>query len=60
MLWDIPQTKNELRVSRTTLDRLVKAGELRAVKIGRRVLFHPEEIEDFIHRKMVPNTHNKH
>jgi len=37
-----------LLISEPTLNRLLRAGRIRPVKIGRRVLFEEEEIERFI------------
>jgi excisionase family DNA binding protein len=39
-----------LGIGRTTLHHLMATGELRRIKVGRRVLFEPDAIEDFIAR----------
>ena len=41
------ETAQDLRVSVTTVDRLIKAGKLRAARIGRRVVVSPQAIEQF-------------
>jgi excisionase family DNA binding protein len=41
------------RVSTDTIDRLVKANLLRAVKIGNQVRFTPEDVEAFIERQRI-------
>jgi excisionase family DNA binding protein len=41
------------RVSTDTIDRLVKANLLRAVKIGSQVRFTPEDVEAFIERQRI-------
>ena len=38
-------------ISRQTLDRLRRRGELADVRIGRRVFFRPEDIDDYIERR---------
>jgi excisionase family DNA binding protein len=44
---DREETAHELRVSVSTVDRLIKAGQLRAARIGRRVVVSPQAIEQF-------------
>ncbi len=44
---DREETAHELRVSITTVDRLIKAGRLRAGRIGRRVVVSPQAIDQF-------------
>ena len=41
------------RVSRDTIDWLVKAGLLRAVRIGNQVRFTLEDLEEFIERQRI-------
>ena len=48
MLFDIPETGQELRVGRTTVYELIKTGELRPIRIGKRTLIPREELERFI------------
>lgn len=44
---DRNETAEVLRVSTTTVDRLIKSGKLRAARIGRRVVVSPQAIEAF-------------
>jgi excisionase family DNA binding protein len=44
---DREETARDLRVSVTTVDRLIKAGKLRAARIGRRVVVSPQAIDQF-------------
>ena len=44
---DREEAARTLRVSVTTIDRLIKAGKLRAAKIGRRVVVSHQAIEAF-------------
>ena len=44
---DRQETAHELRVSVPTVDRLIKSGELRAARIGRRVVVSPQAINAF-------------
>lgn len=46
-----------LRVSRSTLDYLVRAGELRPTYVGRRVLFREADLADFITRRAANPRH---
>lgn len=39
-----------LRVSERTVDRLVQDGEIHPVRIGRRILFRPEDVDELIRR----------
>ncbi|HRK80227.1 MAG TPA: helix-turn-helix domain-containing protein [Saprospiraceae bacterium] len=46
-----------LKVSAPTLDRAVRSGDLKAVRIGRRVLFNPKDVATYIERKTsLPET----
>lgn len=42
------ETADRLRVSRSTLDRLIADGEIRAKRIGRRVIVTDSEIARFL------------
>jgi excisionase family DNA binding protein len=54
---DYGATATRLAVSRTTVERLVRRGDLRAVRIGRRVLVSDVEIARFIaEREQTPNA----
>jgi hypothetical protein len=43
-----PELLRLLPVPRTVLDRLLTEGQLRAVRIGARRYYRPEDIEDFL------------
>lgn len=47
-LLTVPEVMGLLRVGRTTLHGLVRAGRLRVVKVGRRTLFRPAAVLAFI------------
>lgn len=50
-LFSAPQVQEDLCVSYATLRRAIKNKELRPTQIGRRLLFHPADIEDFLNSK---------
>lgn len=43
-----------LRVSKSTLVKLYSSGELRFVRIGRRILFNPDDLAKFISKNSSP------
>lgn len=45
------EAADRLRVSTRTLDDLEASGRLQAVRIGRRVLYHPETLDAFIRQQ---------
>lgn len=47
-LLTVEETMERLRLSRSKLHQLVRAGELRAVKFGRRTLFRAAALQAFI------------
>jgi excisionase family DNA binding protein len=51
-LYDVQRAREALGVSAPTLFRLVKRGELAAVKLGRRTLFRPADLEALIERHL--------
>lgn len=51
LLLDIPEAATCLRCGRSTVYELLKAGEIRAIKIGRRRLVTHESIVEFVRRK---------
>lgn len=58
-LLSVKETVGWLKISPATLFRLVRAGKLAPVKLGRRTLFAANEIEDLIqrplsHRRVIP------
>jgi excisionase family DNA binding protein len=54
MLLTPRETAETLRIGETTLWRLCKSKELRAVKIGRKVLFDRNDIDRFIELNKTP------
>lgn len=59
MLMTVEETFKSLRVSRATLDRLVGAGQIDTVRIGRRKLFKPEVVQRFIEDSVSSSEHTK-
>ena len=53
-LFDREALADYLRISTDTIDRLVKAGKLRCVRIGSQVRFTLEDVEAFIERHRAP------
>jgi excisionase family DNA binding protein len=51
-LYDVQQAREALGVSAPTLFRLVKHGELVAVKLGGRTLFRPADLEALVERHL--------
>jgi excisionase family DNA binding protein len=45
--FDREEAAGKLRISVTTVDRLIKAGKLRAARIGRRVVISPQALDAF-------------
>ena len=43
-----PEVAKRLRVSERTLDRLVAAGDMAVVKVGRGLRFRPEHVEAYL------------
>ena len=52
-LLDRNEASDFINVSTVTLDRLVKEKRVSCVRIGRRVLFRPTDLQDFISRHIV-------
>ena len=48
MLRNIPETMQLLNISRSMLYELIKSGEIKPIKLGRKTLFHHHEIERFV------------
>lgn len=46
----IPEAADLLRVCQRTLWRLIKEGQIRTRRIGRRVLIDPSDLHDFLSR----------
>ncbi|HEY1686371.1 MAG TPA: helix-turn-helix domain-containing protein [Tepidisphaeraceae bacterium] len=53
LLWTIPETANALRICEKTLETITKRGEIKRVKIGKRVFYAVAEVQDFIRRQSV-------
>ena len=49
-LRSIPELAAEWGVHRNTIHNLVRRGELRAVRIGRRLRFRPEDVAAYLER----------
>lgn len=47
-LLTVEDVLQRLRISRSKLHELVRAGEIRAVKVGRRALFREKSLAEFI------------
>jgi excisionase family DNA binding protein len=52
-LLTLNETAELLVISRTGLYRLINAGELSPVRVGQRLRFRPEHLEDFLQRRSV-------
>lgn len=50
---DIEEVIARLEVSDSTIRRLVKDGKLRAYRIGRRLKFKPEDIDQFVESQVI-------
>jgi len=52
------QLSEYIKISKPTIDRMVKEGKMNSIKIGRRVLFDVKDIDKFInkHKRMVENV----
>jgi predicted DNA-binding transcriptional regulator AlpA len=47
------ETAAHLKISKAMLDLLTKRGDLPVIKVGRRSIFDPRDIEEFINRSKV-------
>lgn len=59
-LWDEKETEQRTRLSYWTIHRLVKRGELNPVRIGKRLLFRPQDIMRFVDSRISGKRKNKH
>ncbi len=50
MLMTMPETSNYMKLSRATIERMVRDGKLPVVRIGTRVLFRKKSLDEFIER----------
>jgi excisionase family DNA binding protein len=48
VLYTLPEAASRLRVSRRTVERLIDAGRIRPVRIGRRILVTERELAAFL------------
>ena len=48
----IPQACQRIGVARTSIYELIKAGELRSIKVGSRTLIPESELQQFIAKRM--------
>jgi excisionase family DNA binding protein len=53
-LFDRESLSDYLRISTDTIDRLVKAGKLRCIRIGSQVRFTLDDVDAFINRHRAP------
>ncbi len=51
-LLTVKEAGARLRISKATLYKIIKSGEIKPVKIGKRTLFTEEELNRFIDKKM--------
>ena len=51
MLLSFEKAAKALTLSRATLDRIVRRGEIQPIRIGRRVLFTPAALQEFVEKK---------
>jgi excisionase family DNA binding protein len=52
-LLTLTETAEVLAIPRTGIYRLVNAGELSPVRVGRRLRFRPEHLEEYLQRQSV-------
>jgi excisionase family DNA binding protein len=50
LLWSVSEVAQTLGISRSTVRRLVRRGQLPVVKIGDRPLFRPDDVEALLSR----------
>jgi len=50
---DIEEVMERLQLSDATIRKLVRAGKLRAYRIGKRLKFKPEDLDDYIERQVI-------
>jgi excisionase family DNA binding protein len=50
-LLTVPELADRLRVGRTTVYRLVNSGSIRAVTVGQRIRFRPEDVDRYLERE---------
>jgi excisionase family DNA binding protein len=55
-LFTKPEGKDYLRLSEPTVNRLIRAGRLPVVRIGRRVLFRQEDLDAFVRACLRPGV----
>ena len=48
MLMTLPEVKDYLRLSRSTIERHVRAGRLRNIQVGKRILFRKAAVDKFV------------
>ncbi|NDV63132.1 helix-turn-helix domain-containing protein [Puniceicoccales bacterium CK1056] len=49
----VKQAALQINLSERTVRKLIEQGELRAVRIGRRVILRPKDLEDFMENNLV-------
>lgn len=53
-LFTVAALARHLGVSRWTIYRLVRRGEIRAVKVGERIRFRPEDVDAYLESTRLP------
>ena len=53
-LYSVDKLARHLGVSRWTVYRLVRRGDLRAVKVGERLRFRPADVDTYLERDAAP------
>ena len=53
-LYSVNDLASHLGISRWTVYRLVRSGEIRAVKVGERIRFRPADVEAYLEREPAP------
>ncbi|MBM4465825.1 MAG: helix-turn-helix domain-containing protein [Chloroflexi bacterium] len=51
ILFDVEEAMEYLHVSRSTIYRLIKRGELKGHKVGKKWVFYKRNLRDFLERK---------
>jgi excisionase family DNA binding protein len=54
VLKNLDETRRLLGVSKSSVKKWVARGQIPAIRLGRRVLIHPEDIAIFINRNRIP------
>lgn len=55
VLWTLEETAKKLSISRRTCWQMTKNGELPTVRIGRRLLISPKDVDQWVNRQRQAN-----